>query len=146
LKPRVPPRPAPKPARPTEAPGRRTVRTQRWLAAALCAIALIAYADSLGLGLALDSRVVVLGDSRIREASAQNLSLILAKDYWWPKAVDRLYRPVTTLSFLFNYAILGNGENPAGYHLLNLLLHSPCASSRAPGRPFSRRPSGRRIP
>jgi tetratricopeptide (TPR) repeat protein len=84
---------------------------------------LIAYTDSLGLGLALDSRVIVLGDSRIREASAQNLGLILTKDYWWPKAVDRLYRPVTTLSFLFNYAILGNGENPAGYHCLNLLLH-----------------------
>jgi tetratricopeptide (TPR) repeat protein len=123
LKPRVPPRPAPKPARSTEAPDRRTVRTQRWLVAALCAIALLAYADSLGLGLALDSRVVVLGDSRIRGASAENLSLILGKDYWWPKAVDRLYRPVTTLSFLFNYAILGNGENPAGYHFLNLLLH-----------------------
>jgi tetratricopeptide (TPR) repeat protein len=89
----------------------------------LCAIALIAYANSLGLGLALDSRVIVLGDSRIREASAQNLGLILSKDYWWPKAVDRLYRPVTTLSFLFNYAILGNGENPAGYHFVNLLLH-----------------------
>jgi tetratricopeptide (TPR) repeat protein len=93
------------------------------LAAALCAIALIAYADSLGLGLALDSRVIVLGDSRIRDASAHNLGLILSTDYWWPKAVDRLYRPMTTLSFLFNYAILGNGENPAGYHFVNLLLH-----------------------
>ena len=39
------------------------------------------------------------------------------------RAVDRLYRPVTTLSFLFNYAILGNGEKPAGYHFVNLLLH-----------------------
>jgi hypothetical protein len=84
---------------------------------------LFAYADSLGLGLALDSRVIVLGDSRIHSASAENLGLILTKDYWWPRAVDRLYRPVTTFSFLFNYAILGSGENPAGYHFTNLLLH-----------------------
>lgn len=123
LKPRVPPPQAPKSARPKETPNFPAARTKRLLAAALCAIALIAYADSLGLGLALDSRVIVLGDSRIQYASARNLGLILGKDYWWPKAVDRLYRPVTTLSFLFNYAILGNGENPAGYHFINLLLH-----------------------
>ncbi|MGA3095194.1 MAG: hypothetical protein ABSF25_01970 [Bryobacteraceae bacterium] len=123
MKPRVPPPQAARPARPDATSGLRAVRTKRWLAAGLCAIALIAYADSLGLGLALDARVIVLGDSRIRDASAQNLGLILTKDYWWPKAVDRLYRPLTTLSFLFNYAILGNGENPAGYHFFNLLLH-----------------------
>ena len=34
-----------------------------------------------------------------------------------------MYRPLTTLSYLFNYAILGNGEHPAGYHAVNLLLH-----------------------
>jgi protein O-mannosyl-transferase len=34
-----------------------------------------------------------------------------------------LYRPVTTLSYLFNYAVLGNGDRPFGYHLLNLLIH-----------------------
>ena len=39
-------------------------------------------------------------------------------------ASSGLYRPLTTLSYLFNYAVLGNGTHPAGYHLLNLLLQA----------------------
>ena len=34
-----------------------------------------------------------------------------------------MYRPLGTLSYLFNYAVLGNGEHPEGYHWINLLLH-----------------------
>lgn len=83
----------------------------------------IAYANSLGLGLAMDARGIIPRDPRIRQVTAQNLGLILSTDYWWPSSVDRLYRPVTTASFLFNYAVLGGGENAAGYHWLNLLLH-----------------------
>jgi hypothetical protein len=36
---------------------------------------------------------------------------------------ERLYRPVTTISYLFNYAILGNRDHPEGYHWINLALH-----------------------
>src|SRR5208283_725355 len=35
-----------------------------------------------------------------------------------------LYRPLTTFSYLFNYAILGNGVAPAGYHCVNFALHA----------------------
>ena len=94
------------------------------LRAGLCAIALLAYANSFDTGPALDVRAVLEQDTRIRQASAENLGLILAKDYWWPASRDRLYRPVTTASFLFNYAILGNGDNLAGYHWVNFLLHA----------------------
>ena len=94
------------------------------LRAGLCAIALLAYANSFDTGPALDVRAVLEQDTRIRHASAENLSLILHKDYWWPASRDRLYRPVTTASFLFNYAILGNGDNLAGYHWINFLLHA----------------------
>src|SRR5205807_9565903 len=31
---------------------------------------------------------------------------------------------LTTLSYLFNYAILGNGDRPAGYHWINFALHA----------------------
>jgi tetratricopeptide (TPR) repeat protein len=97
----------------------------KWRApAALLGVALAAYANSFGLGLAQDSKAVVAQDPRIREATSANLQLILAKNYWWPKAGDGLYRPVTTLSLLFNYAVLGNGPNPAGYHAVNFLLHA----------------------
>ena len=30
----------------------------------------------------------------------------------------------TTLSYLFNYAVLGNGGHPTGYHWINFLLHA----------------------
>jgi len=99
------------------------VRTNWWIAAALCAITLVAYANSFGMGFALDAPFMVLKDPRIRTASAENLSLILHQEYWWPSFVSGLYRPVTIVSFLLNYAILGNGENAAGYHWVNFLLH-----------------------
>jgi tetratricopeptide (TPR) repeat protein len=89
---------------------------------ALAALVLIAWSDSFGLGLARDGGAVT-SDVRIQAASAQNVGLILTKDYWWPNPADRLYRPVTTLTYLLNYSVLGEGENAAGYHALNLLLH-----------------------
>jgi tetratricopeptide (TPR) repeat protein len=94
----------------------------RWRAA-LCAIALAAYLNSFGLDLAFDGRRMVHDDPRIRAASAENLRLILTRDYWYPDRSDRLYRPLTTASFLLNYTILGNAGRAAGYHVLNFLLH-----------------------
>ena len=35
-----------------------------------------------------------------------------------------LYRPFTTLTYLFNYAAFGEGPNPAGYHVVNYAIHS----------------------
>jgi len=79
-------------------------------------------------------------DDRIRALTAANLRLIFDKTYWWPKVVDGLYRPVTTLSLLFNYTVLGNGQNATGYHVVNFLLHAGNAwagvcpgAARAPG-------------
>ena len=89
----------------------------------LCLLTLAVYANTFGLGFALDAIGVVQGDPRVHAVTAQNLALIFQNDYWWPSSVDTLYRPFTTLSFLFNYAVLGNAENAAGYHVLNVLLH-----------------------
>src|SRR5580658_9598387 len=97
---------------------------QRWrypLAfGALIALSLSAYANSFKNGFALDS-VPLMQDARIREVSAQNLRQILWHTYWWPTGEAGLYRPLTTLSWLFNYAVLGNGADPAGYHWINWL-------------------------
>ena len=92
--------------------------------AALCGIVLAAYSNSFGTGFVFDSAPIVLKDPRIRTVSAENLGLIFSRDYFWPHASGvGVYRPVTTLSLLLNYAVLGNGANPSGYHWVNLLLH-----------------------
>jgi len=111
-----PPTP-PRPARPRAA--------AQWRArAALLAIALAAYANSFSSGLVQDAKALLTLDDRIRALTSHNLRLIFERTYWWPMVADGLYRPVTTLSLLFNYAVLGNGLNPAGYHALNFLLHA----------------------
>lgn len=83
----------------------------------------LCYVGSLEAGFTLDSRLQLLEDSRIRALTAENLRAIFTQDYQWPATVSGVYRPLTTLSYLFNHAVLGNGERPAGYHVINLLLH-----------------------
>ncbi|HWP66763.1 MAG TPA: hypothetical protein VNO26_12695, partial [Candidatus Limnocylindria bacterium] len=82
---------------------------------------------SLANGLTLDARALVLGNPALREATWANVRTILTSDYWSPMATNGLYRPVTTLSFLANWALLGNAGRPLGYHVVNLLLHLCCA-------------------
>jgi hypothetical protein len=98
---------------------------RQWLAvAALCALTLMAYGNSFVSGFALDNRGILLEDPRIRAATSENLALILQHTYWWPYGESGLYRPFTTLTYLFNYAILGNTDHPAGYHWINFFLHA----------------------
>lgn len=89
----------------------------------LCAITLLAYSDSFRSGFVLDNQPLILQDPRIREATSKNIELILQHTYWWPKFESSLYRPITTLSFLLNYSVLGEGNHPAGYHWFNFFLH-----------------------
>lgn len=76
-------------------------------ALALGLLTLLAFSNSFSTGFALDNQVLLLGDTRIQSATA---------------AV--LYRPLTMLSYLLNYAILGNGGHPAGYHWINFFLYA----------------------
>src|SRR5260370_40864796 len=86
--------------RPTAAP---------WMiAAALVVVVLAAYANSIGAGLAFDSRGLVLDDARVHTWSAANLAEIWRHTYWWPVGESGLYRPFTTVSYLINYAVLGH--------------------------------------
>ena len=118
------------PARPREhspnesSPPARTPGIPRvWAVAGLFAITLLAYTNSFQAAFSLDSRGLLVQD-RIRAATAENLHLILDHTYWWPYGESGLYRPLTTLTYLLNYAILGNGDRPAGYHAINFLLHA----------------------
>ena len=92
-------------------------------ALALSALALAAYSNSLGGEFVLDSKGLIAQDARVQAATAENVDLILNRTYWWPYGESGLYRPATTLSYLLNFAVLGNETRPAGYHWINTLLH-----------------------
>src|SRR2546425_4984610 len=98
-------------------------RTHLLALLALGTLAALVYANSFQAGFTLDNAFRILGDARVHQASADNVRQIFTQDYSAPRFVNGVYRPLTTLSLMFNYAVLGGGENPAGYHVLNLLLH-----------------------
>ena len=91
---------------------------------ALWLLVLAAYSNSFQTGLIFDSAAVIEQDPRIQEATPQNVRSILAGPYWYVTKTAGLYRPVTTLSYLMNYAVLGDGSQPAGYHWVNFTLHA----------------------
>jgi protein O-mannosyl-transferase len=99
-------------------------RSAHWAAAALLIlVALAAYANSCRSGFVLDSEYLVLMDRRVHHCDLSNLHAILNRAYWFPEGDTSLYRPLATFSWMVNYAILGNRDQPLGYHLVNLALH-----------------------
>ncbi len=105
----------------------RPFQIDRWRSvlapASLALLTFLAFSNSFSTGLVLDNKLLLLQDPRIRELTGENIRLILQHTFWWPTGETGLYRPFTTLSFLFNYAVLGNKTDPAGYHWINFLLH-----------------------
>lgn len=98
---------------------------RNWQAiAALWVLTVVVYANSWQAGLVYDNATRIVEDTRIQAATSANVDLIFNKEYWYPRLAMGLYRPLTTLSFLFNYAVLGNETRPAGYHAVNWILHS----------------------
>lgn len=98
-------------------------RSPALLLLALFALTLLAYSNSFQTGFPLDNRFLILEDPRLTAATADNLNLIFTQDYCYPQVVGGVYRPVTTTSYLFNYAILGSRNHPASYHWVNIALH-----------------------
>jgi tetratricopeptide (TPR) repeat protein len=90
---------------------------------ALVVAALFAYSNSFHAPFLLDNEEIILKDPRIHAASPVQLHRILTQQYW-ETAPTGLYRPLTTLSYLFNYAILGGGADPTSYHWINFALHA----------------------
>lgn len=91
---------------------------------ALWVLVFAAYSSSFTAGLLFDSNLVIEQDPRIREATPHNIQSILTGPYWYVNATAGLYRPVTTLSYLVNYSVLGDGTHPNGYHWVNFALHA----------------------
>ncbi len=84
---------------------------------------LLAYSNSFHAAFSLDNTLVLLADYRLRAFTLDNLHLIFTQNYWWPSFPSNLYRPLTTLSYLCNWTVLGSAEHPPGYHVVNYLLH-----------------------
>jgi tetratricopeptide (TPR) repeat protein len=93
------------------------------VAAALFVVVLAAYSNSFRGGFPMDNDPILLQDPRIQQATTENVVLIFSHSYWWTPPEKGLYRPLTTLTYLWNYAILGDGTQSEGYHEFNFLLH-----------------------
>lgn len=107
------------------AEGNRGVwRGQAWRLIVLWGLLLIAYSNSFQSGLVFDNAPVIGQDPRIRQATPANVTSILTGGYRYDKPAAGLYRPFTTLSYLLNFAVLGNGPRPQGYHWINLAMHA----------------------
>ena len=113
-----------KPARPAATATHSSTWPHLWKPALLWALVLAAYSNSFDAGFVYDNESAILEDARVHQANLQNVQRILTEGYWVSQPTTDLYRPVTTLSYLLNYAVLGNGMNPAGYHWVNLALHA----------------------
>ncbi len=86
---------------------------------ALLLFAIGVYANTLRNGFALDDTRIILNNPMIR--SLGDVPALFAADYWEP-VVSGLYRPLTMTSYALSYA--AGGEQPAGYHVVNVLLHA----------------------
>ncbi len=100
--------------------------------AVLAAIVVITFVNTLVTGepvpnrkkgFALDNKFIILEDPRLQASTHENIKQIFTQDYWWPKAVSGLYRPLTTLSYMVNYSVFGNKDSATWYHVVNLLIH-----------------------
>ena len=85
------------------------------VALALVAATLLAYANSFGVPFVFDDEPSILENPTLRRLA----------DAWWPPADGGLTvsgRPLLNLTLALNWA--AGGANPAGYHLVNVLIHA----------------------
>jgi hypothetical protein len=93
-------------------------RLTPWLIVALCALA---YANAVPNGFVFDDLTIVRDNPRLD--SWGSLGGLLTANYWGDQNNDdRLWRPLTLLSFWLEARIVG--KRPWGFHLVNLLLHA----------------------
>ncbi len=87
--------------------------------ALVAAVALAAALPSLRNGFVYDDVAAVQSDGRIH--SLGHPAALLLEPYWGKDVRDRIYRPLTTVSFALDWAAGDGSALP--FHLTNLLLH-----------------------
>ncbi len=92
-------------------------------AAAVFAAAVLVFSGTLFYPFRHDD-ITVIGRNPAVQKSGRSLEAFTS-DYWAMRTGDskrdRLYRPITVISFAMNHALGGNA--PAGYRAVNILLH-----------------------
>ncbi len=113
--------------------GRRWSRKDLSIMLLVAVVALGVYANSLPNEFVYDDRPICLDDERTQDLG--RIKMLFTRGYWGAsdESIDGLegrprplYRPVTLLSFAFNHAVT---ERPAGYRVVNLVLHAGVAAS-----------------
>jgi Flp pilus assembly protein TadD len=91
-----------------------------WVLVALAAT--LPFAQTLPYPPVLDDGWAVV-ENPLVQGGLRNVARIFTSPYNYggPSTTSGVFRPVTTASFAANYAV--HGRAPAGYHLVNLLLH-----------------------
>ena len=107
----------------TQASPAHPLRQHLWRVLLLWLLVGAAYSNSWHAGLVFDSAPIIQDDPRVHVATWSNVHEIFTGDYWYRNNGAGLYRPLTTLSYLVNYAVLGSGTRPEGYHAVNLAIH-----------------------
>jgi Flp pilus assembly protein TadD len=77
------------------------------------------YVNSLGGELLFDDTNAIVRNEWVRNADPV---AIVTHPSWWTEGRGRGWRPVTTLTFALDHAL--HGLKPAGYHVMNVLLHA----------------------
>src|SRR4051812_353747 len=105
------------------------------VAGILLFLILVAYGNSFQSEWVLDNKYIIELDPRTKAvqwddvASKPGVRNIFSQDYWWPKGISGLYRPITSFTYWLNWTVFGNGHNPTpreqviGFHWVNLAVH-----------------------
>jgi Tfp pilus assembly protein PilF len=87
--------------------------------AIVAGVAIAVYANSLGGALLYDDVNAITDNARVVDG---DLYGILTTPSWWGDQRNRLWRPLTTLTFALQHAL--HGLAPLGYHVGNVALHA----------------------
>ncbi|XP_041973307.1 protein O-mannosyl-transferase Tmtc3 [Aricia agestis] len=97
---------------------------RRGLGAVLVLACIVVYHNCLYCGFVFDDISAIKENRDLRPHTP--ISNIFLNDFWGTpihkEQSHKSYRPLTVLTFRWNYAL--HGLQPAGYHLVNLLLHA----------------------
>ena len=101
-------------------------RSRPAVAAAVALASAVPYAGTLGHGFVLDDNAEVVDNAYIR--SLGELPRVWMSPSWAGAGRPQagIYRPLTTSTFSINHAL--GGLAPAGYHLVNVVLHAIAAA------------------